>query len=141
VKLVNAGLPEIQSEVDSLKDKHEALWSMCLFLDPRYFYMAKEIAEEFKRQMSLTGIKLENILDMRPTPRWDLLLLAEEVAEDLFRGRDLKYSDKQELGRYLVIHAPSAREELGYGSSKGRQVLKDRLYQQAESWYQTKYGE
>lgn len=141
VKLSAVGVPEIQGEVRSLKDKHEALWRMCLFIDPGYLYLAKEIAEEFKKQMSRAGIKLENALDMRPTPRWDLLLLADEVVEEFFKGKNLSYSEKQELGRDLAIHAPSARTEEGYASPTNRKALKETLREQAESWYRIKHGE
>lgn len=135
VKLSALDEKEIAGEVASLSYKHSALWTMYLVVDSRYYHLAKHASEEFKTLLKGEGIFLENAMDRRPPPRFDLLITAEDVLEEFCRDRDLKQSERDELRRELSLHAPSTRPERYDSGSPDRLLIRSKLRRFAESWY------
>lgn len=136
VKLSDLDEKEISGEVTTLRNKHSALWIMYLLIDPRYYHLAKQVSEEFKIQIKSEGIFLENALDRRPLPRFELLITADDVLEEFCRDKDLKQSEKDELRRELSLHVPSTRPEKRDNASSDKLLIRSKLRQFAESWYE-----
>ena len=91
--------------------------------------------------MRAEGVILENALERRPTPRFELLLIADDVVEEYFRERNLNYTEQGELKQYLSQHAPSTRVENGFGSTINEQTIMHRLREAAEGWFSSRNDE
>jgi len=100
--------PAFAADVESLKAKHEGLWTLQLFLREDQYPKAVQVAEAFKRVMQEKHhLLLENDLDARPSKRWQQMKLRHRVIEEFAVEKILNRRQEQhlqfELEKYAVV--------------------------------------
>lgn len=110
--------PAFAQDVRSLKSKHQALWSMCIFLSEDEYHKAVQVAEAFKEAMASRGLVVANDLDVRPSRRWKDAKLRSQIIERFAEDKDITISEKRhlqlELEKY-VVPARGASDIQNYG--------------------------
>jgi HD superfamily phosphohydrolase len=100
--------PAFATDVESLKTKHEGLWTLQLFLSVDQYPRSVQVAEAFKHIMrDRHHIMLENDLDARPSKRWQQMELRHKVIEEFAIEKGLPRQQEQhlqlELEKYVVV--------------------------------------
>lgn len=100
--------PAFASDVESLKAKHEGLWTMQLFLSEDLYPKAVQVAEAFKHIMQEKHhLTLENDLDARPSKRWQQMKLRHKVIDEFADDNNLNRKQEKhlqlELEKYAVV--------------------------------------
>lgn len=114
-------------DVNSLKDKHDALWTMGIFLHPDLYHQCIQVAMAFQETMRGKGLEVENDLDARPSRRWREARLRSQEFEQFIREKDLRPTEEEELQLELVEYAVSARHT---GHDRDFKSLLNRAYEQ-----------